>query len=291
MRVNLAVNIPMRIISTWLFDPWFDGDTQGWRHTVDMLAAMRAAVSLAQQRCGEITVYTNSRSRPWLQMILPEVRIEVTHDQAHESVPAQFYSWCKLWTWRLQTQEFLHIDLDFLLGPKWLLPSDSTMLLGQWWEDVLDPRARGFYDWHSRSSNLSLPANLQHIDPNAPALNTGCFMARDPDFVRDYVDTVESLVTNNPGPALCLGVPTLEQHVLGMMIRQRGLDCQVLIPPMQKYMPVNNQFIHLLGRRWKNRDLPLAASVLSAVLDSWIDDDLRALARRLDAQRDRNIKA
>lgn len=274
----------MKLISTWLFDPWLEGKSSGWKYTVDMLAAMRATAALAKQRHSDITIYTNSRSAAWLRQILPGIELVVSHDDAHRSVPEEFYSWCKLWTWRLQTEEFLHIDLDFLLGPEWKMPAESTVLMGQWWEDVRDSRAKGFYNW-SDSTNLSLPSDLAVFDPAAPALNTGCFMCRDLGFVRNYVDIVEKLVEHNRNNALQLTVPTLEQHTLGMMIHRQNLPCEVLIAPDQQYLPINNQFIHFLGQRWKNRELPLAASVLKQVLDSWIDPELMALARRLDSRR------
>lgn len=275
----------MKLISTWLFDPWFEGRSTGWKNTVDMLATMRAAVGLAKRRCGDITIHTNSRSEPWLRQILPGTDIVVSHDDAHRDVNPDFYSWSKLWTWRLQSEEFLHIDLDFLMGPDWKMPDETAVIMGQWWEDVQDPRAQGFYDWQQNSTALKLPSELLALDGTAPALNTGCFLCRDLEFVNYYVDVVEKLLEKNHSNALPLTVPTLEQHILGMLIRQHDLPCSVLIGPSDEYRPVNNQFIHFLGKRWKNRDLPLSGSVLSSVLDSWIDSDLAALARRLDSRR------
>lgn len=275
----------MRVISTWLFDPWLSGHTQGWSRTVDMLAAMRASAALAQRRLGNITVYTNSASAPWIRRILPGVELITSHDDAYKFVGPEFYSWCKLWTWRLQTQTFLHIDLDFLVGHEWPTVPASAALLGQWWENVNDPRAQGFYNWKDESEDLALPASLLNIDASAPALNTGCFQCCDLAFVRDYVDTVEDLFKINATSRLSLSVPTLEQHVLGMMIQKQKIKCAVMIGTDQKYMPINNQFIHFLGRRWKDRALPLANSVLSEVLDSWINPDLAAVAADLDAQR------
>lgn len=272
----------MKIISTWLFDPWLSGHTQGWRRTVDMLAAMRASSSLAQRRLGSIAVHTNSLSAPWLKRILPGVELIVSHDDSHRFMPTNFYSWCKLWTWRLQTQPFLHLDLDFLVGHQWPTRSVTQPLLGQWWENVTDTKAQDFYDWHQHGADLALPAGLLDIDPAAPALNTGCLQCRDLVFMRDYVETVEDLVKINAADQLPVTVPTLEQHVLGMMIQRRGIECAVLIGPDEKYMPVNNQFIHFLGRRWKDRDLPLANSVLSQTLDSWIDAELLQVAQALE---------
>lgn len=280
-------NYGMKVISTWLFDPWLDGQIRSWTHTVDMLATMRAAAGLAQRRYGNFTVYTNSRSEPWLRQILPTATVIVSHDSAHQSVPVEFYSWCKLWTWRLQNQEFLHIDLDFLFGPSWVDSPVETAILGQWWEDTSDQRARGYYNWQDLHSRLTLPPELVDLDPSAPAINTGCLAVRDLKFINTYVTAVEQLIDTNPGlfaEHLSITVPTIEQHLLGMLLHKHNIPTNVLIQPNQAYEPINNQFIHFLGVRWKNRNLPLANSVLSQTIDTWITPELHGIAGKLDQQ-------
>ncbi len=286
-QVYVAINYCMKIISTWLFDPWLQGRVQSWRHTVDMLAAMRATAGLARRKYGNFTVYTDRNSEPWLREILPDCDILVGPSLAYHGVNHRFYSWGKLWTWRQQTQEFLYIDLDFLIGPAWPQQFADAMIVGQWWEPVDDVRARSFYNWQQASSDLILPEEFRDLDATAPAINTGCLLVRDIEFVQKYVDAVKNLMTVNESAfadELPITVPSLEQHVLGMMLKKYHINSDVLIQPDQKYVPVNNQFIHFLGRRWKNRDLPLTQSILARTLDSWITQELQDIAQRLNKQ-------
>lgn len=254
---------------------------------MDMLAAMRASAGLAQRRYGNFTVHTNSRSEPWLREILPQADIVVSHDNVYLGVNPAFLGWSRLWTWRQQTSEFLHIDLDFLLGPAWQDAGSDVAVMGQWWEDTTDPRLAGYYDWQANHARLKLPTDLLDLDASAPAINTGCLWVRNTAFIQIYVDAVERLMQHNHSmfsDSLPLTAPTLEQHILGMLLQKHSVIADVLIQTDQEYRPINNRFIHFLGPRWKNRELPLAQSVLARTLDSWVTPEISDIARRLDQE-------
>ena len=252
-----------------------------------MLAAMKATATIAKKKYGNFAVYTDSSSEYWLAQIMPDMEICVVDTAVFDQHDTAFYSKCKIFTYLKQTDAFLHLDLDFLLGPEWNLDLlDKHSLVGQWWEDVNDARAALYYNWSSESTTLTLPENMHSVDANAPALNTGCLWVKDIEFIHQYANTVLHLVDQNYQAGIhALSVPTLEQHVLGMLIKKFNIATGVLIQPDEPYLPVNNRFIHFLGKRWKNRNLPLADSVLSQVLNSWIDQDLQDLAIRLNRQR------
>lgn len=272
----------MNVVSTWCFSHWFTQNPPAWRHTVDMLATMRACAALAVKKFRNFSVYTDQDSQTWLQKILPTTNIILLSDYRADHELDFFYSRPKLFTYLEQKDQFLHIDLDFLIGPQWPLFEKKLDLVGQWWEPVLDHRAAGFYNWHEHVNELEMPQSLQNLNADSPALNTGCLLVQNLEFIQTYATAVNDLVANNVSKIKNVTVPAIEQHVLGMLINKYSIKCSTLISANQPYDPINNQFIHFLGRRWKNRDLPLSQSVMEKTIDSWISPDLEHIANELD---------
>jgi len=277
----------MRIISTWSFRPWLANCTHHWTRTVDMLAAMRASARQALRHDPEFTVYTDSASEPWLRRIMPGANLQTVHDQAFSGVNFTFWAWPKILTYGLQHEPYMHIDLDFLIGPAWQEPDPTAQVVIQCWEDLSHPKMSRFYNLSTLWPLYRIPPVLD-CDFNSPrrAVNMGCLIMRDMDLNEIYVTAVRDLVLNNVDQLNCreaLTMSSIEQETLGIILDSRP-DIRVAALNSMQEPPVNNAWMHFVGW-WKNRANPPADYIQSKFLTPLITPELEQIAHGLDSAR------
>ena len=275
----------MNVISTWTFRPWLDGHRGPWPNTESMLAVMKASMNCAARAYESVTVYTDELSLPILTKLAPKINFEIKLNHAFDKIPTSYWAWSKIITYSLQTQPFLHFDLDFLFARPLKSSFFDCNVLIQWWEK---PGNLGFYNLSEVYNLYKIPQQLatDQLD-QIYSPNLGCFYINDLDFNRIYVETVFELVDSNQDLLVSNPVTmcSLEQQVLGILLyKNTDIRVQTLLPK-QSLIPITNDFIHFVGEIKDRTSLPEIQELHERVLDTWITDSVKQIAQDLDNQK------
>lgn len=237
----------MKAVSTFSFAPYLAGKSGGWRKEEDFLACAAASLGSVDRFHGPVTLHTDSLGADVFGVLGVPAEIRVTLDDLHEDVPLAMWCAAKFDTYSRQHEPFLHVDLDAILGealPRaWLQAPLGVQSL-----ELVAPGP--WYDHKALAKTYGLPAELQGValDQQCPP-NVGVLAMNDLELNDEWCGVFGRFMQAH-GAAMRAGghVPhpcLLEQLVLGVLARRRGIEPVSLLPMWQS--PISRRYTHLVG--------------------------------------------
>jgi hypothetical protein len=289
-------------IATWCFAPYFKKENTQWRDEIDMWACAKASLESVYDLYGvKVKLYTDSLGMEIFPMLTDKVELINAHDNVYDDVPEGLWAWAKIETYKLQTEPYIHIDLDFILKKK--LPEDffAGDLAGQVIEltdrpiPTYDNLGRevwyGVYNLPIIGTNYELPSMYMRplINTFYP-LNVGILVMNNMEVNKIYLDTVQEFLDNNRllinynyktfGVDSIISMAVLEQQTLGILIKDMKLDCRTLLPNGD----LSNQsevFITFCGEGFK-WNMGFLADLRAKYLDKYKGDDVQLVVNKLN---------
>lgn len=238
------------------------------------------SVETARQHFPQIALFTDSEGA---QLLVDKIGLKFDEVSTELDKLAKFnpqwWALGKVWTYRAQTEPFVHIDSDvFLWKPLSSLLTSSALLaqnpddfmVGSSWykPDEMEETIKRVNGWLPNEWKLQ-----RSIGPHQKALNCGIFGGNRVDFIRYYADLAIQFVEHpaNQPAWLLLGPSTernvlFEQYLLGCCIeyhRQKSdssfkdIEPQYLFPSLDYALIDENSaragFTHLLADAKSNK--------------------------------------
>ena len=287
----------MNYIASFTFKPFLEGKSTGWLDTEHFLGCCKASVQAVNRLFGRPTLYVDSIGKRVFEMIGIEADYEVVFDGVHDRVDSGLWAYCKLLTFKAQTEPYMHFDLDFI----WTKKPDPSWFdcdVGcQWYEDL--SRTPDGYEnmWHM-GYNLIMLQEHYELTPMFmfPYINqiksicTGVLVMNDMDLNKRWMDEVHEFIEinlesiNNPQTQVHSCV--VEQQSLGLLAADKKVNLLMDTSGEQLATPYCDYFTHYMGPVWKRGT---QHSFLNQLRDEQIgvhiDDAVRDAARWLEAQR------
>lgn len=290
----------MKPIASFTFKPFLEGKSTGWLSTEHFLACCKASVQAVNDLFGRPTLYVDSIGEHVFKMIGIEADYEVVYDGVHDRVDSGLWAYCKLLTFRAQTQPYMHFDLDFI----WTKKPDKSWFdcdIGcQWYED-LSRTPKGYENMWHMGYDLILKQEHYELTPmymfpyinQIKAICTGVLVMNDMDLNKRWMDEVHEFIEiniesiNNPETQIHSCV--VEQQSLGLLARDKKVNLLVTNETEQLATPHNDYFTHYMGPVWKKgTDNQFLNELRDLQIGSLIDNDVKQAAIYLTEIQKRN---
>lgn len=253
-----------------------------------MLASALATTQRVSKFYERPTLYTDDMGAEVFEYLGIDADIQVTHNEIFDTVPESIWAYPKLVTYSMQTEPYLHYDLDFIIKKPFPRKWFNADVGVQWFEDAtadIDSMKYVYnfnkYHHHYRNADELL------YDPNhARAFCTGVLYMNNMELNKEYCDTVLKFIADNIDVFNTeneLHSCVLEQQVLSDKVDKYSMRATALKEWVPRAVPETKHFVHFMGSTWKkSTDYEYVNNARIKYFGSFIDDKVRKLAAHID---------
>lgn len=283
-------------------EPFFASTSTGWVKDEYVIASMLSSLDHIKQIGITPKVYCDKITKDILGELIDGVELYDVHTDlfVRDNVPKEFWAYPKMKTYQLQTEPYVHFDLDFIfkrkLNDKWF----ECDLLCQVWEYplLLDIEHDGmiFRDIYNKDH---LEEHWEWSEwwnkPNFSkqrALNVGILGMQNMELNREYCDlTFDWLDMNRDNlfekpkkiPFSCV----FEQQALAILAKEKRCKVKTLQNSSCDDPPSTDEFTHFVGSTYKkDSSFEGVIQLRNQLIDPYVTDDVIKITKELIKKRD-----
>ena len=288
----------MRYIATWSMTPYINGSGTGWIRDEQLFASMVTSIRRARKWLGvKPIIYTDTFTATVLRDLTDDAEINEELEGIYENdgVPHTMWSYSKIKTLSLQTEPYVHFDLDLFFRK----PLDDKLMEGDLLiqcYDVLELLERNvpesfpeLYNYHTikdlyvwngfwdRDWNQHDGANLGILGMNNMELHN-----RYIEEIMGWIDVNRDALNRHPAH---IPDPTFfEQQPMVVLAEEMGLDVRTVFPNSIEYPPICPSYAHFVGQ-YKNGDSQLFHSLRALYVDPHVTEKVIYHTKKMRSMR------